>query len=197
MIHYIRGKIGMVIPGAIVVETNGIGYEVHVPENSSAYQKQEGSDIMLYTAMIVREDDMSLYGFTDKEGLSLFKILTTVNGIGAKAGMAILSALPTPELKRAIVNGDVDMLTRANGVGKKTAQRIVLELRDKFGKDEIASSDIPMDIKGEAMGDKAEAVAALVSLGYSKVEAQQAVLSIKEEAKNVSEYVRLALRKLG
>ncbi len=196
MIHYIKGKLAMCIAGGAVIENNGIGYKIFVPDNSPIYQKQEGDEAMLYTEMIVREDDISLYGFSDKEGLSLFKILMKVNGVGAKAAMSIISTLPTTELKKAIVAGDVAMLSRANGIGKKTAQRIVLELKDKFNKEEVfTDTDMPV-IVSEVLGEKAEAMEALIALGYSKNEAQQAVFSIKEEGAGVSKLIKLALAKL-
>lgn len=198
MIHYIKGKLGMFIKGGVVIEANSIGYEVFVPDNSDCYRKAEGTDIMLFTEMVVREDDISLYGFMDKEELRIFKMLTTVNGVGAKAAMAILSALPIEELKRAIIHSDVAMLTRANGVGKKIAQRLVLELKDKFDKDADSSCNAQnVDFETDAQNEKAEAVAALISLGYSKSEAQEAVLSLKDEGLGVSEYIRLALRRLS
>lgn len=198
MIHYIKGKVGMFIAGAVVIENNGIGYEIYVPDNSSVYQKPEGSEVMLYTDMIVREDDVSLYGFTDKEGLSLFKTLMKVNGVGAKASMSILSTLPVLELKRAIVSGDIAMISRANGIGKKTAERIVLELKDKFGKEEIFEDPTQqIAITRNLIGEKAEAVEALISLGYTKNEAQQAVFSVGEEGIGVSKIIKLALTKLS
>lgn len=197
MIHYIKGRLTMFIAGAAVIENNGIGYEVYVPDNSVIYQKPEGSEVMLYTDMIVREDDMSLYGFSDKEGLSLFKTLMKVNGVGAKASMSILSTLPASELKKAIVCGDTAMISRANGIGKKTAERIVLELKDKFNKDDTITENTTQAPTGVLLGEKAEAIEALVALGYSKSEAQQAVFTINEEGAGVSKIIKLALAKLG
>ncbi|MGP1570486.1 MAG: Holliday junction branch migration protein RuvA [Eubacteriales bacterium] len=197
MIHYIKGKLGMLIPGAAIIENNEIGYKIYIPDNSPIYQKQDGADVMLYTEMIVREDDISLYGFSDKEGLFLFKTLMKVNGVGAKASMSILSTLPAQELKKAIVSGDITMLSRANGIGKKTAERIVLELKDKFAKDEVFEDSNVSAISSALPGEKAEAVEALISLGYSKNEAQQAVFGVNEEGIGVSKLIKLALLRLS
>lgn len=106
---------------------------MHIPANSPLYKNIEGETVKVFTSMIVREDDISLYGFSDKESLELFELLITVNGIGAKAAMAIMSVLPQSELKRAIATGDAKAISAANGVGKKTAERVILELKDKVG----------------------------------------------------------------
>ena len=172
MLHYIKGVITETMPGMVCIENNGIGYEVYVPENSRAYLTQDGEIITLYTAMMVREDDVSLYGFTDKESLAMFRLLQTVPGVGAKAAMAILSALPLRELKRAIAFEDVASITRANGVGKKTAQMVVVKLKDKVGSAE--DLDVPAGaVQTIAPGsNKDMAISALVSLGFSKTEAR-------------------------
>ena len=183
MLHYIKGKFTMRIEGGVVVEAGGLGYEVAVPDNSAVYLAQEGEAVTLYLYMAVREDDVSLYGFTEKEGLTLFKQLITVNGVGAKAAMAILSVAPVSELKKAIAFEDVDFLTRASGIGKKTAQRIVPVYAD------IGAAD------SEA-GKRAEAINALISLGYSRTEAANAVAAINEDGLTSEEYIKQALKKL-
>ena len=122
MIHYIKGVITETLPGKVVIENGGIGYEVYVPDNSAAYLTGKNELTTLYTAMIVREDDISLYGFSDTESLRMFNTLITVSGVGAKVALAILSALSVNELKQAIVFEDAASITKANGIGKKTAQ---------------------------------------------------------------------------
>ena len=130
MIHHIRGKIDGTIDGGIVVEANGIGYEVFIPDNSPLYLKKGNEEVKVLTAMIVKEDDVKLYGFSDKESMTVFRKLLTVSGVGAKGAMALLSAMPVNDLKQAIAFDDAATLTRANGIGKKIAQRICLELAD-------------------------------------------------------------------
>lgn len=170
-----------------------------VPDNSAVYLAQEGEAVTLYLYMAVREDDVSLYGFT-KRRVTLFKQLITVNGVGAKAAMAILSVAPVSELKKAIAFEDVDFLTRASGIGKKTAQRIVLELRDKIGSiaGGTAAAPVYADIGAadSEAGKRAEAINALISLGYSRTEAANAVAAINEDGLTSEEYIKQALKKL-
>ena len=197
MLHYIKGTMAMRIEGGVVVETGGIGYEIYVPDNSAVYLLHEGDPVTLYLSMTVREDDVSLYGFSDREGLSLFKMLITVNGIGAKAAMAILSVAPVREIKQAILFEDADFLTRASGVGKKTAQRVVLELRDKIGS---LSPDFPEKLPDSAaptaLGARNEAIAALVALGYSRNEAASAIAAVHDDGLTSEEYIKRALKML-
>lgn len=200
MLHYIKGILTMRIEGGVVVEAGGLGYEVFVPDNSAVYLAQEGESVTLYLYMAVREDDVSLYGFSEREGLTLFKQLITVSGVGAKAAMAILSVAPVSEMKKAIAFEDVDFLTRASGVGKKTAQRIVLELKDKVGSIAGGSAGVSVSadigaLGGEA-GNRAEAINALISLGYSRTEAANAVSAVADEDLTSEEYIKQALKKL-
>lgn len=196
MIHFIKGKIAMHLPGGVVIENNGIGYTIFVPENSAVYLAREGQEVMVYTAMIVREDDISLYGFSDKESLSMFHKLISVSGIGAKAGLAVLSSMPLDEIKKAILFEDVTTLMKANGIGKKTAQRIVLELKDKIGFVAGYDSAAVTQVAGEITDQKSEAMNALMSLGYTKGEALMALAKITESDLSAEEYIKLALRRL-
>ena len=132
MIHYLKGVVTAAEQGMLVLEASGIGYEINVPDGCEALLSLgTGEIVTVYTAMIVREDDVNLYGFSDKESLAMFRLLMTVSGVGAKAALSILSALPVGQLAQAIVYEDAAALTKANGIGKKTAQRVVLDLRDK------------------------------------------------------------------
>ncbi|MCQ2552360.1 MAG: Holliday junction branch migration protein RuvA [Clostridia bacterium] len=193
MIAYIKGVVTQTLPGSVVIENNNIGYCVHVPDNSSAYLTKDGEIITLYTAMLVREDDISLYGFTDTQSLAMFNLLLTVNGIGAKAALAILSALSLSELKKAIAFEDAALITKANGVGKKTAQRVCLELKDKVGPAEDIAGGIS-EVNIEKGSPKEDALAALMSLGYSKTEAMSALIGITEKDLSAEEYIKRALR---
>lgn len=192
MFHYIKGKIAMKYESGVVVDVGGIGYEIAVPDNSSVYLKESGEDVLLYTVMAVREDDISLYGFSEKEALTLFKKLTTVNGVGAKAGMALLSALPITELTKAILFEDVASLTKANGIGKKIAQRIVLELKDKV--DSLPGLQDTVAISAPQGNSQMEAADGLMALGYSKSEAMELLVGIKGENLTAEDYIKKALR---
>lgn len=198
MLHFIKGRLAMQFPGGVVIEAGGLGYEVYVPDNSSVYLAKEGQEIMVYTAMIIREDDVSIYGFADKDSLRLFRMLMTVNGVGAKAALAVLSALSAAELQKAVMYEDVTALTRANGIGKKTAQRIVLELKDKIDATAVVSGDTAAVIipDGNTTDSRNEAVNALIALGYSKSESIEALCSVEEQNLTVEEYIKKALKKL-
>lgn len=209
MIRYIKGIYAMTFENSIIVENaSGIGFEIFLPAGSPLYRYGEGEEIMVYTSMAVKEDDISLYGFHNREALELFELLTTVNGIGAKAAMAILSALSPEELRRAILFEDAKEISRANGVGKKTAERVILELKEKVGKlsDRIGDGDIPMRSDSamsaasgadESRGDnRLEAVSALMALGYSKAEAYSAISQVTEDGLSSEEYIKKALKHL-
>lgn len=194
MFHYIKGNVTMKFEGGVVIETNGIGYEVFVPENSSVYLADSKETVLIYTVMIVREDDVSIYGFHDKEELDLFRKLMTVNGVGAKAAMAILSSMPVGQIKKAIVFDDTATLTKANGIGKKIAQRITLELKDKMG---AVGGLAEAAEKVVADSGKTEAINGLISLGYSKSEAVSALAGITEDNLSAEEYIKKALKGIG
>jgi Holliday junction DNA helicase RuvA len=190
----------------VVIDTGGIGYEVFLPQNSSVYLRKKGDEVVLHTVQIVKEDDISLYGFEDTSNLKLFKRLITVSGVGAKAAMAILSALSADDAVKAIVFEDSAMLSTANGIGKKTAERIILELKDKLS--DIAGSAAGMATgqgsqkagsaggQGSAPNITGDAIEVLISLGYSRAEAASAVVSVSMEADTTEEIIRLALKSM-
>ncbi len=195
MFRYIKGTIEMKLASSVVVECSGVGFELTVPQNSRLYLAREGSEVTVFTYMSVREDDISLFGFDDEDGLLLFEKLITVNGIGAKAAMAILSAMPAADVKKAIVFEDAAMLTRANGIGKKTAQRIVLELKDKLKDITIeAGGDADMPVMTSS-DEKQQATDALMALGYSRTEAASALVGA-DDGLTVEEYIKIALKNM-
>lgn len=198
MIGYLKGKLTYKGNNSVIIETGGIGYIVNVPDNSSLLLEAEGEDVKVFTQMIVREDDMSLYGFHDKRSVQLFNKLMTVSGIGAKAAMAILSVLQPDELIKAINFGDVAMISRANGVGKKSSERIILELGDKLdGLGLSGGATLPSGAKAVSPEDpRSEAIEAMLNLGYSKSEAANAVLSVEKDGLSTEEYIKEALKKM-
>ncbi|MDR1815533.1 MAG: Holliday junction branch migration protein RuvA [Clostridiales Family XIII bacterium] len=218
MIAYIAGTLLEKFEASVVVDTGGVGYEVFLPSSSRVFLRAKGDEVVLQTTQIFKEDDVSLYGFEDRASLKLFKMLITVSGVGAKAAIAILSALSTDEAVRAIAFSDAAMLTRANGVGKKSAERIVLELKDKVteafagGGAGVAGSGGRQDgtptgagsASGENGGDgvaadvdiAGEAIEVLLELGYSRSEAGPAVLRVCGEAVGVEDCVKLALKQM-
>jgi Holliday junction DNA helicase RuvA len=198
MISYIHGKLAYKLDASIVIDTGGVGYEIFVPVTSPLLLAREGEEVRVFTVMIVKEDEMSLYGFSDRESVVLFRLLLSVSGVGAKAAMAILSAMSAADAVRAITFGDATLLTRANGIGKKGAERIILELSDKVGK---LPGGVVADGHAPAMpaaGDpQSEAIEVLLTLGYSRSEAGAAVLGVTESGLSAEEYVKLALRSMG
>ena len=143
MLHFIKGRITDELPGKVVIENNGIGFEVNVPEGCCAGYSLNETETTLYTAMIVKEDDISLFGFSDRECLDMFRLLLTVSGVGAKGALSMISTLPGNLLKKAIAFEDASAIAKANGIGKKTAQRVILELKDKIG--DVSSFEAPAE----------------------------------------------------
>ena len=200
MIRYVKGVYSMNVNGGIVVEIqSGLGLEIFLPVNSPIYRYGEGETIKVYTSMIVKEDDIRLYGFHNRESLDLFENLITVSGVGAKGAMSIVGTLDTAQLKRAVAFEDAKEIARANGIGKKTAERIILELKDKIGRiDEDInkpSFDLPENLK-VAEDERTEAINALITLGYTKSEAFGAVSSVNDEGLSSQEYIKKALKNL-
>ena len=188
--------------GIIGEDGSGVGYEIFVPANSPLYRYVEGEEVKVFTSMSVKEDGISLYGFHNRENQQLFELLITVNGIGAKAAMSILSALTADELKRAIAFEDVKEISKANGVGKKTAERLILELKDKVGKfatsrEELGAA-VPAGGNAAAINadNRVEAINALIALGYSKAEAFNAISQVAEEDLSCEDYIKKALKNL-
>lgn len=203
----------MTFENSIIVENaSGIGFEIFIPAGSPLYRYVEGEEIMVYTSMAVKEDDISLYGFHNREALELFELLITVNGIGAKAAMAILSVLSPEELRRAVLFEDAKEISRANGVGKKTAERIILELKEKIGKmaDGLNGNGLTAELgvgaggagtggaggEGTAADNRVEAINALMALGYSKAEAFSAISQVPEDGLSCEDYIKKALKHL-
>lgn len=200
MIGYLIGILTMKTDSGVLIETGGIGYEVMVPGNSHLFLEKEGAEVKVYTAMIVREDDISLYGFSDMTSLQIFKKLITVSGVGAKAALSILSSMSVDEIRKAIVFEDATMLTRAQGIGKKTAQRIVLDLKDKLGTvsgGEVAIGGSDGGYVGfDESNPRMEALAALTALGYTRGEASVALAAVKDNDLTTEEYIKQSLKKL-
>ena len=199
MLRYLHGRIAGTFDGGVICDVNSIGYEVNVPD-ASVFFARVGEETDVFVAMLVREDDVSLYGFASQAELRMFRLLMTVNGIGAKASMAILSALSIPEICAAIRKDDAGAFTRANGVGKKTAQRIAMELKDKL---ESIPEFAPyiyggtVEVKTPAPETNPtieKAIGALTGLGLAKQEAEEAAKAAYEEGITAEDLILKALR---
>ena len=198
MIRFVKGRFYPQADGTCVIEnSSGIGFLMTIAANCPLYKHYEGEEVKAYTLMTVREDDISLFGFSSMDELDLFKLLISVSGVGAKAGISIMSILPVDELKRAIASGDSKTIATANGVGKKTAERVILELKDKVSALPLEGGDISGGLAPAAApgsGERGEAVVALTTLGYSKKEAESAVASVPDEGLSAEEYVKKSLK---
>ena len=194
MIYCLSGKILKKNPDSAVISCGGVGYWVQIPSSASGALPPVGGEATLYTVLSVSENDISLYGFASEEQQACFKMLTGVSGVGPKAGLAILSVLTPDRIALAISSGDHKAFTAANGVGPKLAQRITLELKDKVGKGLAGSAELgQVSAAAQSAGGVAQAIGALVSLGYSQSEAAQAVARL-DASLPVEELIRLALR---
>lgn len=190
MYEYLKGMVADIVVDKIIVEVNGIGYRINSTINSASRVKK-GEVTIIYTHLVVREDDMSLYGFTSREELAMFLQLISVSKIGPKVGSAILSTYTPAKLGAFILSNDIASISKSPGVGKKTAERIVLELRDKVDKTNV---DFEFTLFNDVHKDEDEAVQALVALGYSKVEAENAVRSVKDNSLATQEIIKNALK---
>ena len=178
MIGYIRGLVTGIYKDYVILENNGIGYRVFT-SSKSIVNVDNGDEATFHTHLYVREDEMTLYGFTTYEEIELFKKLISISGIGPKAALSILSELTVKEFMIAVMTGDTKSITRANGVGPKVASRIVLELKDKLDFDEALSLD-GMGTSEEVVDNSvlADTVLALVSLGISDSDARRAISKV-------------------
>ncbi len=199
MLHYLKGTVEYKQVDYIVLETGGIGYKIYAPYPVIQSVGPPGSQARLYTHLYVREDMLSLYGFLTREELSLFEMLINVSGVGPKAALSILSSVPPSRFGLAVITGDVKELTKAQGVGVKTAQRIILELKDKLKKEQAFSEGILEEEKGRAHMEAdraAEAISALIVLGYTPVEANRAVAAVYSHEMDLETVIKRALKEL-
>lgn len=195
MLYSLRGKLIYTDPTTAVIECGGVGYKCTVTHNTLGTLPELGSETMLYTYMNVREDAVDLFGFATIEEQHAFLLLTSVNGVGPKAAISILSELTFSKLALAVSNGDSKTITRAQGVGPKLAQRIVLELKDKFKGTDISDAGEDIDIAPASSNALDEACAALITLGYSQSEAR-AALAKTDKSLPVEQMITAALKHL-
>ena len=193
MLYYVSGKVALLEPGIAVIDCGGVGYECHITAYTAA-QLKLNQNARLFVTESIREDAYDLFGFSSREEQRCYNLLTSVNGVGPKAAISILSAGGPQNFTLAVMTGDEKMLTAAQGVGKKLAQRIILELKDKLGGTaELDFSGVTVSAAPAPSGALSLATAALQELGYSSAEISTALKGVDPGA-TTEEMVRYALR---
>ncbi len=198
MIGRIKGILLEKTPPDILIDVNGVGYEVQVPMNTFYRLPEVNESVLLYTHFVVREDAQLLYGFYNQKERALFRALIKINGVGPKLGLAILSGIEAADFVRVVRSNDVSSLVSLPGIGKKTAERLIIEMRDKLDdwQPEGADADFDSAPLPQAGEDKAiaEAESALVALGYKPKEAAHAVKRVSSPGMSNQELIRQALK---
>lgn len=193
MISYIRGELCDIEEQKAIVDVNGVGYGIYMPQQALSLLPPMGQQVKIHTYLNIREDAMQLFGFLTKEDLNVFRLLIGVNGIGPKAGLNILSCLSPDELRFAVLSGDAKAISATPGIGKKTAEKLILELKDKLNIEDMLehaahggdSEDLASGTDTASNTMQAEAVQALTALGYGSAESLRAVKKSSPECSSV------------
>ena len=198
MYAYISGKLAEKSAAFAVVETNGVGYLLHIPVSTFAALPELGGPVKILTHFVVREDVQALYGFYTEEERRLFRLLLSVSGVGPKSALTVLSGISIPDFKRAIIDGNLAILTGVPGIGRKTAERLVVELREKIVLEDKRGTGYAVE-KNQALDHRIEdSLRALEELGYRKQNAQEAVRkavkNLETEKYSVSDLIRASLK---
>ncbi len=193
MIGYLKGTLVEKHPPRLIVDVNGVGYEVDAPMSTFYVLPATGSQITIHTHLHVREDAQQLYGFASKTERTLFRDLIRISGVGAKLALSVLSGISAEDFVATVQTGDIATLTRLPGIGKKTAERLVIEMRDRFGDSELLPGNGGININ--ASQDPAqEAFSALTALGYKPAEATRLIKSVNDDGLSSEELIRKSLQ---
>lgn len=197
MFTYIKGIFIGINNDHVIIENNGMGYKIYASGSTMAVMPKTGEEVMLYLVQIIREDFIGLYGFFTEEERNMFNKLLTINGVGAKASLSLLSICSINNLKYAILTGDEKTIVKAPGIGKKIAQRIILELKDKFEAEQFISGITDDSEEARIIHDTdkkvAEVMGALISLGYSEKEAERAIKAT-DKSENLESIIKDCLK---
>ena len=191
MIGSLRGLLRSKQAPLIIIECQGVGYEVEAPMSTFLELPPIGESLFLFTHLVVREDAHMLYGFASEEERSLFRLLLKISGVGAKMGLAILSTLSVEDFRRCVEYEDAATLVKIPGVGKKTAERLIIEMRDKIDKPAAGPGAPKLSIVATP---KSEAIDALMALGYKAKEVNRLISNLNTDDKSAEDIIRLALR---
>ena len=195
MIGSLIGLIKDKKPSLVLLEVNGVGYEVHIPLSTSFQLPNNGESTFILTHLVIRDDQHTLYGFATEEERRLFRTLIKISGVGAKMALTILSGINVNGFVQSVINGDVDTLVHLPGIGKKTAERLIVEMKDKI--QDVSDNS---ELTGYAASDNnmlLEARNALVNLGYKSSEARKILDKIDTTGLEVEELLRQALKSLN
>lgn len=197
MIAHLKGQLIQKSPVSLVVDVQGVGYEVFIPLTAFYDLPECGETVALFIHTRIREDSLKLFGFTKEADKQLFELLTRISKVGPKIALAILSGMPGQELTQAVFNSDISTLSTIPGVGRKTAERLALELKDKLSELNLQPEAATADAPGNGLRD--DALSALVNLGYKKAQAEQALKKVwRDEAKpTLEELIRDSLNSLS
>ena len=201
MISYVRGELVAIEDDKVILDVNGVGFGIYMPAQSMTLLPTIGEEVRLHTYMNVREDAMQLFGFLTRDDLNVFKLVIGVSGIGPKGGLNILSQLSPDDLRFAVMANDAKTIAATPGIGKKTAEKLIIELKDKLSIEDVLNKTVEQDAMAPATNAsseiQAEAVQALVALGYGSTDAMKAVKKVPlEEGITVEEVLKLALKNM-
>ena len=195
MIGFIRGKLFSKTPPQLVVDVQGVGYELDAPMTTFYDLPALGEEIQLYTHLVIRDDAHILFAFSTEADRKMFRALIKVNGVGPKLALTILSGQSAEEFHRCIHDNDIQALVRLPGIGKKTAERLIIEMRDRLPEGSGSSdSDTGVSVTQVIANPKQEAISALCTLGYKPQDASKMVQSISQEDKTCEDIIKLALQ---
>ncbi|GHA11903.1 Holliday junction ATP-dependent DNA helicase RuvA [Arenicella chitinivorans] len=195
MIAWLQGQLIEKQAPEVVLNVQGVGYELEAPMSTFYDLPDVGETVTLFVHMVVREDAQLLFGFSKRQQREMFRSLIKVNGVGPKVALAVLSTLSAQELVLAMANDDVTQLCKVPGIGKKTAQRLLVEMKDRLAK-EFGDISVSGDTGAPATSQRHDAIAALVSLGYKNTDASRVVKALPDDLSS-EEYIRRALRDLS
>lgn len=204
MIAYIKGILGDITEDGIILENQGIGYDIRVPLSVLNQLPSIDSELKIYTYMYVREDALQLYGFLRKDDLNLFKLLITVNGIGPKAALGILSTISPDDFRFAVLADDAKTIAKSPGIGAKTASKLILELKDKLKLEDVFEQKLNHTKENELINEESvssirnDAIQALTALGYTNTDALKAVRKVElKDGMSVETVLKLSLKNMG
>ncbi len=202
MYAFIEGEVCEKTNGSLVLLASGVGWQINCSNNTLQAAPALGQRMRCYTVLSVREDAMELFGFATREEKEMYLQLVSISGVGPKMALGLLGAMPLRDLSLAILLDDVAAISRAPGIGKKTAQRIAMELKDKISQADVSGVDMGEARLAENAGGMQadhvmEAIEALTALGYSSVEARNAVSRVRDQSDKADELIRLALRAMA